>query len=374
MRQIESEVLHEIGSELPRQPVSVLSRQERHTLVGRACHSLYRWYLSRSQVKRNWNPDQSFDWPGIRKDHSPALLSVLAGFYAVEQYIPDFTSKLTQLVRRSYGRSQFQLRWGAEEEKHADLWRNVLLFSGAWTPDQLDQYTHDLRASAWELCWDSPLHMMIYAFIQERATQVIYLNTARIARGEGTNPAFAADRDPVLAQVALTIATDEAAHFDFFLGMTRLHLYYFPEETLGALVDVLRHFVMPASEIIPNYDGFITELYRAEIFGPAKYGREVAKPALAALGITTLKEIEAGIRRSRQAPQPDGSSLSPLGIEGCAFPVVETAVEALFTRIGRYEDEVGLSRISKTVFVPAPWSSGSRPPADPSTNDPARKP
>jgi acyl-[acyl-carrier-protein] desaturase len=286
---------------------------------------LYRWYVDRSQTKRNWNADRRFDWRGLGRNHSPELLAVIEGFYAVEQYAPDYNAELTRLVRHTYGRAQFQIQWGAEEEKHADPWRNVLLFSRGRTARQLEDYTHDLRASAWRPPWDTPLHMLLYTVFQERATERIYLNTARIARGESRDPRFAGDRDPVLAEAIETIAMDEAAHFSFYLGLARIHLYYFPEETLRALVDVLRNFVMPAATIVPNYDAFIRELYAADLFGPRKYGRDVARAGLAVLGIDALKEVEEGLRRTRETPAPDGSP-RPAPFPGCDFGVVESAV------------------------------------------------
>jgi len=334
-----------------------LSREGKQRLVARASYGLYRWYIDRSQTRRNWNADRSFNWRVLGKQHSPELLAVIEGFYAVEQFAPDYTAELTRLVRPTYGRAQFQMRWGAEEAKHADLWRNVLLFSSGRTPKQLEDYTDDLRRNAWKPPWDSPLHMLLYTVIQERATERIYLNTAKIARGETTDSRFAADGDPVLATAIETVALDEAAHFGFYLALARVHLYYFPEETLQALVEVLRSFIMPAAQIIPNYDDFIKKLYAADIFGPRKYGRDIAIPALRALGISAIKEIEAGLRRTKDSPAMDGRPRPATVFEGCDFSIIESAVKGLFARINAYEAEIGLSEIDPTVFVPHSWET-----------------
>jgi acyl-[acyl-carrier-protein] desaturase len=211
----------------------LLSREYRQRLVGRCCHALYRWYVSRSQQSRNWNPDRSFEWRLLRHDHSQRLMAIVEGFYAVEQYAPDYTVELTRLARSGYGHSQFQIRWGAEEEKHSDLWRNVLLFSRARTPVELEQYTQDLRGNASEAPFDTPLEMLFYTVFQERATQLIYQKTGAIARGQHPGSGFTESCDPVLAEAIAAIVIDEAAHFDFFLMIARLHLYYFPQESLG---------------------------------------------------------------------------------------------------------------------------------------------
>jgi acyl-[acyl-carrier-protein] desaturase len=344
---------------------SLLSRQERERLVERAFRGLYRWYVSHSQTARNWNPDRSFPWTALRKDHSENLRTILQGFYAVEQFAPDYVVELTRLTRRSYGRSHFQMRWGAEEEKHSDLWRNALLFSGHRTPEWIEQYTMELRERAWQPPWDDPVRMLMYTVLQERATQINYLNTAVIARGENPWPALANDADPVLAKVAAVIAADEAAHYDFFLEGARLYLYYFPEETLTALVDVLRHFAMPSMDLISDYGAFVRELYDGEVYGKRQYARDVVRPALDKLGVVNLRRVEAGIRRTHTPPEPSDEVGKSVGA-GVGFSVLESAVRRLFTRLGQYEEESGLAAIDPTTFVRHSWSTATATPAPPS--------
>lgn len=352
----ERSVREEIDRQRPCVSPELLSRKEKDRCIERGFHGLYRWYVARSQEKRNWNPDRSFDWRDFRKDHSPELITILEGFYAIEQYAPDYTSELLRLLRRSYGRSHFYLRWGAEEEKHADVWRNSLLFSGARTPERIEEYTSDLRNSAWTLPWDDPLHNLVYTVFQERATQLNYLNVAKIARGESDKPELAGDTDPALARVAMTIAADEAAHYNFFLEGTRIFLYYYPEETLNAIVDVLKNFAMPAASLIANYDAFVKAVHSANVFTRRQYGRDVVLPALANLGVTNIKQVEAGIKQSRQVPDEEGQMRDTALFEGVDFDVVETTVRRIFARIETYEDEIGLSDLDPTRFVPNIWT------------------
>lgn len=328
-----------------------LTRESRQQLVNQYCHSLYRWYTSRSQQTRNWNPDHSFDWEQLRQDHNEQLIEIVEGFYAVEQYVPDYTAELTRLARQGYGQSQFQIRWGAEEEKHSDLWRNVLLFSRRRTPVQLEQYTRDLRANAWRVPFESPLEMLFYTVLQERATQLIYLKTATIVCGGSSESVAWAATDPLLAKVVATIAVDEAAHYDFFLALARVNLYYFPEESLAAFVKVIRNFVMPATGMYVNYDAFVNTLYKSRLFTPGIYAREVAKPALVALGIESVKSVEQGLSQTKTVPGLDGV-FRPRAFAGCDFAVLESAVRGLFDRVNRYESKVGLNRVQSTKFVP----------------------
>jgi hypothetical protein len=84
----------------------------------------------------------------------------------------------------------------------------------------------------------------------------------------------------------------------------------------------------------------------------------VARPALIALGISAIKEIEDSLRHTRDTPAPDGSLRPAPTFPGCDFGVIESAVKGLFARIGEYEQAVGLADIDPTVFVPIFWENG----------------
>ena len=138
-------------ADVPQTPAGLLSNREKDRLIERGFLGLYRWYTARSQETRNWNPDKSFNWRALSPNLPPDIMTVLTGFFAVEQYAPDFTSNLINLVRRSHGRSHFQMRWGSEEEKHADAWENSVLFSGQRTPQWVAEYKERLKSQTWEL-------------------------------------------------------------------------------------------------------------------------------------------------------------------------------------------------------------------------------
>ena len=350
------DVLDELLKQRPSAPPNALSRAEKDRAIQRGFYGLYRWYVDRSQTTRNWNPDRSFDWGALGRNHSPELLTIIEGFYGVEQYAPDYTSELIRLVRKSYGRSQFQLRWGAEEEKHSDLWRNVLLFSGARTPTWIERHTEALRDAAWTAPHDDALRMLLYTVVQERATQMYYLNVLKIARGQSDKPQFAGDADPVLARATLTIAVDEAAHYAFFLEGARLFLYYYPEETLAALVDVLKTFAMPAVTLLPDGETLARTIYEGGVFDGRILSRDVVKAVLGNLGVTSLRAVERGVARTRQVPDAEGGMSGGAALAGVNFALVESVIEGLFGRIGRYENEVGLSAVDPTLFVRHSWA------------------
>jgi acyl-[acyl-carrier-protein] desaturase len=346
-------ITKEINEQRPPFLPSLLSRQEKDRLIQRGLIGLYRWYTSRSQATRNWNPDKDFNWRDLRTDHSPGLNLIIEGFFAIEQFVPDYASSIIRATRESYGRSHFHIRWGAEEEKHSDLWLNTTLFLRFRTPAWLEDYQHQLRSQEWKLPWDDATHMLFYQVLQERATQVNYLNTALIAAGKSDKPEFANDKDPVLAHIAHTIAVDEAAHYNFFLEVSLLYLYYYPAQTLDCLVEVMEHFAMPALDLIPNSQNFQDAIYRAGIYGPRVYASDVLQIALDNLSIRGRRALVNGLRHYRQVPDPDGNMRDTAIFEAIDYPAVESAVKRLFGRIEAYEQETGRATIDPTCFVPS---------------------
>ena len=334
-------------------PPGLLSNEEKDRLIERAFVGLYRWYVSRSQATRNWNPNTTIDWKNLRTDHSEKLNTIIEGFFAVEQYVPDYVLTLLQVVRKSYGRSHFHIRWGSEEEKHSDLWENALLFSRFRTPQWIEDYKETLRSQTWELPWDSPLHMIMYTVIQERATQVNYLNAGLIAQGKSEDAEFQDDKDPVLAHASQIIAIDEAAHYNFFMEGARLFLYYYPAQALEAMQDVIQFFAMPAGSLIPDYDKFAEVVAAASVYGPREHLRDVVDIALKNLGIEGRKKLRKGIEKYRQVPDVDGNLRNTAIFDLLDYEGVEKKVVKLFGRIEKYEQQVGFDKIFPTVFVPS---------------------
>ncbi|MEX2534701.1 MAG: acyl-ACP desaturase [Trueperaceae bacterium] len=340
----------------PRTPAGLLSPEYKDRLIERTLLGLYRWYTSRSQETRNWNPDKSFDWRTMKRDFSPSLVQVIQGFFAVEYYAPDYVNEILQLVRRSHGRSHFQMRWGSEEEKHADTWENTLLFGRLRTPAFLEEYKYNLRSKVHRSLWeDKPLHSIIYTVFQERATQLNYLNLLKIAKGKSDKPQHADDADPVLAKVAQTIAVDEAAHYNFFLEGVRLFLYYYPQRTLEALREVLEHFTMPAAELVPDWDEFFDAVYRGGIYGPREYARDVVQIVFRNLGVASRKKLEEGLQRTRLVPTENGAAMQQTAIfDTFDYGLIEGDVKRLHQKVARYEAEIGFDEVDPMIFVPNP--------------------
>ncbi len=342
-----------------RQAAGLLSNREKDRLIERGFLGLYRWYTARSQATRNWNADLSFDWRAMRQDIGADVTSIVQGFFAVEQYAPDYTAELLNVVRRSHGRSHFQLRWGSEEEKHADAWENALLFQRQRTPEWIAEYKERLREQQWTLPFPDAITNLVYTVFQERATQLNYLNLMKIALGRSDKEHLKDQADPVLAKVAQTIAVDEAAHYNFFLEGVRLYLYYYPQRTLEAIRHVVNTFAMPASKLVPDWDHFFETVYRAGVYGPRDFSRDVMQVVFRNLGIEGRRNLEAGLKQTREVPDFDANGTQQTAIwSSFDYGQVEGDVKRLHLRIGEHERLVGLSELDPTEFMANPEVPG----------------
>lgn len=291
--------------------------------VYRAFQGLYRLYLRRADSRR-WNADSDFDWKSIRKDLSPEVQCILRGFFAVEQFVPDYTGHLADLFRPNYGRSQYQLHWGVEEARHADVWRNALRSSTAMSLCEIEDYSMALRQQRWSPPWDGPIEMLFYAVLQERATQLTYLDMASLFKSSSHG---AGDVDPVLYKAAMAVAVDEAAHYRFFLEGARLYLYYFPEESFEALLKVIDCFEMPSMGLIDDYSYFRAALIRRKLYSRAKYAKQVIAHSLRNLGIGHVRLLRDW--------KDSGAGMTTV------VSANEDRVKTIFAKIKQYESDVG---------------------------------
>ncbi|MDR3689983.1 MAG: acyl-ACP desaturase [Fimbriimonas sp.] len=344
-----------VVDESPNRCPELLSKAQRERALERSFVGLYKWYIDRSQRSRSWNADRSFPWDQFGKSHSPEMMRILEGFFAVEQFNPDYAGNITHIVRASYGRAGFQVSWGSEEMRHSDLWRNCLLASGQRSIDWLDDYVALLRGGEWTVPWDDPTRMLLYQVIQERATQLNYLNAAQIARGDHPTSTLRSDVDPVLAEVARLIAIDEAAHYNFFIEGARLLFYYKPEETAQALIDVIKFYSMPGRDLVPDYASFADALRVSEVFLVRKhYLGETLKTILDNLGVATLAALDDGIKRCRLVPDTEGRMRETTLFESLDYGKLEDSIKALAKRINAYEDDARVSCLHRTQFIPNP--------------------
>jgi acyl-[acyl-carrier-protein] desaturase len=237
----------------------------------------YLQFFQRAEEKRRWNIERDIPWDKVNPEASELTALIVQFFSAVEMYLPDYTAKMMQMIRRSRGRAWFHANWGYEESKHSLVLEDWLLRSGKRTEEQLRDFERTLLlGEEWELPFDHPRQMIIYTMIQERATGLNYTNLRRRAEGEG---------DLALAGLLRWVAADESAHYNFYRKGVKAYLALEPEETIADVKFVFDQFAMPGRTLIPGWDDCSKAIDAAGIYGPRMYLQKIRQPILEDLGI-----------------------------------------------------------------------------------------
>ena len=228
-------------------------------------------YLALAEQKRRWNPFTDIPYAQANPNSSQTLAQCVETFCAVEMYLPDFTSKMLHMIRRSRGRSWFHINWGYEESKHSLTLEGWLLASGHRTEEQREAVQAALSTLEWELPYDHPRQMVCYTMIQELATFWNYRNLETIA---------AQQHDLALITGLRIISVDERVHYNFFRNTVKEWMKWDEEGTIHDLKYVFDHFSMPGRTQIPGYDEAAAVLAKTGIYGPREYIKLVKNPIL----------------------------------------------------------------------------------------------
>ncbi len=246
-------------------------------------YELYVDFFQRAEAERRWNLQKDIPWEKSNPETSDQIALIVESFMAVELYMPDYTSKILHLIRKSRGRAWFQANWGYEESKHSLALEQWLLHSKKRTPKEVNAFTDSVLEREWNLPFETPRQMMIYTVFQELSTGLNYRNLRRKAIEQ---------KDEALSTVLSFIARDESAHYQFFQDGVKLYLQEDRDGTLQDLAHVLSRFRMPAHELIPNWEHRGRIIVAEKIFSDRIFFKDILRPVLAVLG-TSRDELKA---------------------------------------------------------------------------------
>lgn len=265
-------------------------------------YELYLKYFHNAEAHRRWNLLNDIPWDSAKRQPDDSIAQIAESFMAVEMYLPDYTSKILHLIRRSRGRAWFQANWGYEESKHSLVLETWLLRSGHRTNEQLRGFEEEILSKQWDLCYDTPLEMVVYTTFQEFATGLNYRNLRRLAAESG---------DAALDRMLVLLAKDETAHFHFFKDGVRVFMEHDRDQVIEAIRHVLRTFQMPAQHLIPNWSERDTLIRDRQVFNDRIFTREVLPPVLKSLGLSFRD-----LRDARKQCDSDCVRASPARIPG----------------------------------------------------------
>jgi acyl-[acyl-carrier-protein] desaturase len=243
-----------------------------------AIYRLFRDYFDRAEKKRRWVITEDIPWDQCNPSLNPAVADVVETFCAVELYLPDYLGKLIPQVRENRGRAWMLANWGYEECKHSLALEDWLLRSGMRSEEQVADLHEEVFSHEWDLPYDNGRAMLCYTMFQELATRIHYVRLRDVVRREGGCPA--------LERTLTLVATDEAAHADFFRKLVGIYLAYDRPGTLEQIRRVANSFRMPAVHMLADSRKRMNDVKELQIFDEPMFLSDVLGPVLQKLGVS----------------------------------------------------------------------------------------
>lgn len=156
-------------------------------------------------------------------------------------------------------------RWTAEEGRHSIGLRDYLIVSRIVDPVALERARMAQVQGGETPGFDCPLHVLVYATLQELATRISHLNTAK------------ALSDPAGYVLLKRIAADENLHHLYYRDMVTAAMAIDPSTTIVAIDRVVRSFTMPGSGIT-GFADHARAIARAGIYDLATFHGQVVAP------------------------------------------------------------------------------------------------
>jgi acyl-[acyl-carrier-protein] desaturase len=247
-----------------------------------AFYELYLDFFNRAETERRWNIQKDIPWKECNPKVTDDIALIVESFCAVELYLPDYTSKILHLIRKSRGRAWFQANWGYEESKHSMVLEEWLVRSGKRTLQEVRAFADTILEREWNMPFQTPRQMMVYTVFQELSTGLNYKNLRR---------KVIAQNDPALATALSFVARDESAHYQFFQDGVKLYMKEDRDGTLADIRHVLAGFRMPAHDLIPDWEHRGKVIVGEKIFSDRIFYKDIMRPVLAVLG-TSRKELQ----------------------------------------------------------------------------------
>lgn len=305
------------------------TREARSQAVDKEARAAFEAYFQKAMKVRNWTPNElpvkEMRDAGDRL--SEDTVTIIQAYLGVEDFVGDYVEDGLNLFHNNRVRRNLQLAWGMEELKHAWAWELVLLHSGRRTEKELEAYRDEVLSHTWTMRenhpgLDTPLGVLCYTMLQERATYFNYDEMRKRLREEYGLPArMTAEERRNKVQYGAAgafqiVGRDEIAHHGIFLELVRIHMEHFPQETCETLLAVFNGFTMPALHLIPDSADLEAAMRRTKLHTPRKQVTEVNNPVLNALGYDNKKALERAVQQAKMLPAglgPEHTALSHTG-------------------------------------------------------------
>jgi len=259
---------------------------ERHMAVARDWmpHEYVPWSEGRTFAGvldgEAWEPEQS-------RMSDVARTSLIVNLLT-EDNLPSYHHEIATVFGRDGAWGTWVHRWTAEEGRHGAAIRDYLLVTRAVDPVALENARMTHMGAGFESAnHDDLLRSLAYVSFQELATRISHRNTGKITR------------DPVCDQLLARISLDENLHMLFYRNLLGAALQVAPNQTMRAIVEVVKTFEMPGSTI-EDFTRKSVQIALSGIYDLRIHHDDVLSPVLRAWGVFDLENLDEDGERARQ--------------------------------------------------------------------------
>ncbi|MHB1286850.1 MAG: acyl-ACP desaturase [Leptospirales bacterium] len=202
----------------------------------------------------NWNRFTALPWEQLKpelltegqkgavifvsyvEDHLPGYFQEYQRLFPIEE------TATTQEAVHNRELFRFIVRWGYEEDKHAQVLSLYQNKSGIEPSEEILEEKMILEnRKSFSIGFSEPIQVFTYTLLQEKATQMYYQALARKVA------------EPVLAKLLNYLTKDEARHYAFFCQVVEAFLQNSEEDVLPMIEEVMFSYKMPLHNTMTDY-------------------------------------------------------------------------------------------------------------------------
>jgi len=235
-----------------------------------------------------WSDGRNFDglmggdaWQESDSEIPDVARSALIVNLLTEDNLPSYHHEIALIFGRDDAWGEWVHRWTAEEGRHGIAMRDYMLVKRLVDPVALERFRMQHMSEGYESSHSGALlRSLAYVSFQELATRVSHRNT-----GKFTN-------DPMCERLLARIAADENLHMVFYRNLLGAALEIDPDQTVQAILEVVKHFEMPGTGI-PGFQRKAVEMAVEGIYDLRQHKDDVLAPVLRFWKVFELEGLSA---------------------------------------------------------------------------------
>lgn len=237
-------------------------------LIAPKVDEIHEQHLARREKRGLWQPIDLIPVDALPADISPELKASLVLNLLTEEGLPYFLALLVKHLGEGSAIARWYRTWTAEEDRHgAALTRYLDIALSHEERRAVEVMQHGyLEQGFWPDWGGSPVRLICYVVLQEKATQYSHGNIAGYARSQ----------DETLQNMMAKISFEEKLHHGVYLGFLKALYEHDASTVITSLYAATKTFSMPG-ENMPEFDGLAIIQRKMNIFGPRELANIISK-------------------------------------------------------------------------------------------------